>query len=387
MDLIGNGPFVSKLSRLIDAVRADPQLLYDPNLAFFKSYLTSLGATVPHKTEHEPEAKADNDDEDAPELMDDEEEVHFHGDAPKGEAPKEKKPEPEAEPEDPELSEPESEPEPEHEEKEIEGDVLDEKEHPFGNEDVEVSEEQQDQAADLAREGDSLKNASNFAEAIKKYNEAINIEPAARLVAARSLCFLALKKPRACIFDCDHALKTNPNSTRAFTARAQAYILLEKWEEAFADFTKAQACDYNSETAAKLKEIKPKVDERVAKEKDHAAKKKAREAKQAAAAAAKRKSGGGAAGAKPRAGPGAAGGGMPTFPGMEGLPPELLQKMMSDPELVEAMSDPDTVTKLQALMTSNDPAQIANIKDPKLLNLVKKLQKLVATTGLGGKKK
>ena len=40
---------VSQLKEFIKLVDSQPQLLHSPELAFFKKYLTSLGATVPKK--------------------------------------------------------------------------------------------------------------------------------------------------------------------------------------------------------------------------------------------------------------------------------------------------------------------------------------------------
>lgn len=342
MDAIANPQFISKFSRLIDAAKADAQILHDPKLAFFKSYLEELGANIPEKKESaakEPTKEAgDAGDSEA-------EEVHIHTESkPKGSKPKE----PEVEEEEDKESEEEEE-EPEEKEAEVEGDVLDEAEHPFGDDEAEVPEDVQDKAAELGREGDAFKAEGKYEEAIAKYNEAIKLEAAARLVAARSLCFLALNKPRACIFDCDHALKTNPNSTRAFTARGQAYALLHKWEEAYKDLAKAQACDYNADTAAKLKDIETKYHEKLGKDKERAAKAKAKQAKKASKQKARSSSqndedddfGSAFPGGFP---------GMGGMPGMPQMPPGFMEGLMSDPELMAAISEPGMMEKLQKLI-------------------------------------
>lgn len=360
MDAIANPQFISKLSRLVDAARADAQILHDPKLAFFKSYLEELGANIPEKKEQPAKEAAT----DAGDPEDDE--VHIHT---------------EAKPKEPEVEEQESEEEPEEPEEkepEVEGDVLDESEHPFGDDEAEVPEDIQDKAADLGREGDALKAEGKYAEAIVKYNEAIKLEAAARLVAARAVCFLALNKPNACIFDCDHALKTNPNSTRAFTARGQAYALLHKWEEAYKDLAKAQACDYNADTASKLKDIETKYQEKLTKDRDRNAREKARQAKRANKQKKARSSSENSDFEMPGGFPGGFPG-MGGMPGMPQMPPGFMEALLSDPELMEALQEPGMMAKLQGLMSN--PAEIANITDPKLKNLVAKL------SGLAGKAK
>jgi len=363
MDAINNPQFLSKLSRLVDAAKADAQILHDPKLGFFKSYLEELGASIPERKE-KPAVAPDVGEES------DTEEVHIHTES-----------KPAAKPE--EMEETEEEEEQEEKEPEVQGDVLDESEHPFGDDDAEVSEEVQDKAAELGREGDHLKAEGKYAEAIAKYNEAIKLESSARMVAARSLCFLALNKPNACIFDCDHALKTNPNSTRAFTARGQAYALLHKWEEAYKDLTKAQACDYNADTAAKLKDIEVKFHEKQAKDKERAARQKARQAQKNAKQSKARTSSQNSEDDMPNFGGmpdfGAGMGGMPG--GMPQMPPGFLEALMSDPELMAAIQEPGMMEKLQELMSN--PSKRENLTDPKLQSLMAKMAGLF---GKGGKK-
>jgi len=300
--------------------------------------------------------------------------------APKHEEPHAHESEPEPEPE---AEEPEEKDEPEEKEPEIAGDVLDESEHPFGDDEAEVSEEVQEQAAELGHKGDAFKAEHKYAEAIEMYNQAIKLEAAARLVAARSLCFLALNKPRACIYDCEHALKTNPNSTRAFTARGKAYALLHKWEEAFKDLTKAQGCDWNAETAAALKEIEVKYHEKLQRDKERAAKQKDREAKKAAKKKKAEKASGG--GGNPFADMPGFGGMHGGMGGMPGMPPGFMEALMSDPELMAAIQEPGMMEKLQGLMA--DPSKIASLKDPKLKDLVARLSKLYASAGAHKAKK
>ena len=51
---------VAKLKEFIKLVEAQPELLHSPELAFFKKYLTSLGATVPKAAAHHDHGHAEH---------------------------------------------------------------------------------------------------------------------------------------------------------------------------------------------------------------------------------------------------------------------------------------------------------------------------------------
>ena len=53
-DIIKNGPFISKLVKLCAAIKQDAQLLHNPDIAFFKDFLVSMGATVPSAQKEAP---------------------------------------------------------------------------------------------------------------------------------------------------------------------------------------------------------------------------------------------------------------------------------------------------------------------------------------------
>jgi len=40
---------VAKLKKFVSVLQANPELLWEPKLAFFKDFLESLGATLPKK--------------------------------------------------------------------------------------------------------------------------------------------------------------------------------------------------------------------------------------------------------------------------------------------------------------------------------------------------
>merc|ERR1719226_412248 len=56
-----------------------------------------------------------------------------------------------------------------------------------------------------------------------------------------------MKRPRACVSDCDAALKINPDSSKAFKIRGKAHRRLGHWEEAHRDLSMGQKLDYDDD--------------------------------------------------------------------------------------------------------------------------------------------
>jgi suppressor of tumorigenicity protein 13 len=76
--------------------------------------------------------------------------------------------------------------------------------------------------------------------------------------------------------------------------------------------------------------------------------------------------------------PGMGGGG-----GMPNIPPELLQAIMSDPELMQAMQKPKVMAALQECMSN--PAAIGKYaSDPEFQSIISKLQKVMPGGPMGG---
>merc|ERR1712038_124386 len=65
-----------------------------------------------------------------------------------------------------------------------------------------------------------------FTEAIKIYSSS------AAVYAKRGTCYLKMKRPNACIRDCDRAIKLNPDSAPAHKFRGRAHRLLGHFIEA-----------------------------------------------------------------------------------------------------------------------------------------------------------
>ena len=216
--------------------------------------------------------------------------------------------------------------------------------------------------------------------------------PSALTYAKRAECFLKLRKPNAAIKDADAALALNPDSAKGLKARGLAHRLLGNWEAAAKDLGAAQSIDFSEDAVAPLKLVvdkaatvrKRRVEAENAEKSKRQEEARTQRAEREAAAAAAAAASGGFPGGMGGMGGGFPGGmgGMGGMPGMGGLPPELLQALMSDPELMAAMSNP----RMQSIMMEcmSNPAKLAQYAatEPALGRLMQKL--MAFGGGMGG---
>merc|ERR1719240_694231 len=211
------------------------------------------------------------------------------------------------------------------------------------------------------------------------------------MYAKRAAFLLKLKRPCACISDCNAAIDINPDSAKAYRSRGKAHRYLGKWEEAHADLSKAQMLDFDDavlDVVALVNERWKKINdrgtqqrlrsERIAKKKKEQEKKKAREEAQRRYEEQKKAEesfGGGFPGCFP-GGMGGMGGGMGGMGMPAGMDPAMLQALMSDPELMQALSNPKFLTAMQDIMSN--PANRAKYEnDPEVMSLMNKfMQKM-----------
>lgn len=82
--------------------------------------------------------------------------------------------------------------------------------------------------------------------ALEKLTEAFAVGcVSAMMYSKRAQLLLELDRPRAAVRDCCEALKTNPDSAKAFKIRAKAYLKLERWEDAHLGFQTALKIDFD----------------------------------------------------------------------------------------------------------------------------------------------
>ena len=84
-------------------------------------------------------------------------------------------------------------------------------------------EEDFDKMSEAKMEASDLKSSGDYAGALEKYSEAVQLAPpSALLYASRAECLLKLQRPCAAIRDCDEAIKSNPDSAKALRIRGRA---------------------------------------------------------------------------------------------------------------------------------------------------------------------
>lgn len=112
----------------------------------------------------------------------------------------------------------------------------------------ELSDEQLDMQGSAKQAAAEALEDGNLDTALEKYTEAIKIgNPTAMLYAKRAGVLLLLKRPCACIEDCNAAIAINPDSAKAFRLRGKAHRLLGHWEDAHKDLSFAQKVDYDDD--------------------------------------------------------------------------------------------------------------------------------------------
>ncbi|CAK9199608.1 unnamed protein product [Sphagnum jensenii] len=386
---------VAQLKLFVQQCEANPAILQDPALAFFRSYLEKLGAKVPAaaygKTESTKAAPTvDDSDDDMPEL---EEQTGSK----KATATKPS--------ESDNISDDESDVE-----LDTEGVVAPDNEPPQKVDDLtsEVTDENREKAQVAKGKAMEALAEGKLEEALQYFSEAISCNPtSAILFANRAGVYVKMKKPNAAIHDAQVALKINPDLAKGYKWRGEANALLGEWEESAKDLHLASRLDYDEEIAAVLKKVEPNVhkieehrrkyerlrkerdERRIAREKEAANEQVKKEQEKSAPPRAARPGGmPGFPGSMPagmRGFPGGMPGGKGNFPGgtpagmgsgsggTPGAPGGIdMSKILSDPELMMAFQDPEVMAALQDVM--KNPSNLAKHQgNPKVAPVISKM--------------
>ncbi|KAM6592402.1 hypothetical protein CsatA_000105 [Cannabis sativa] len=221
---------LAELEQFITRCKSNPSLLHNPSLAFFKSYLQSLGAQIPSDPDTD---KFRNSTEDTKEKTDTKKHDSFGEDDAIVES--------DVELDDSDVVEPDNEPP-----------------QKMGDLSVEVTEEMQDAAQDAKSKAMNAISEGKLDEAIDHITQAITLNPkSAIFYATRASIFVKLKKPNAAIRDANAALEINPDSAKGYKIRGMARALLGHWEEAARDLHVASNIDFDEEIDFALKKIEP----------------------------------------------------------------------------------------------------------------------------------
>jgi len=219
---------LSLLRQFVSACRADISILHRPEMAFYKEYLESLGASIPPKPADPPQDRPTSEHRE-----------------------KEKMEESSAEEETAEIPPPELDNsgviEPDNESPLPMGDAS----RTSTDEDLEKANDLRDQANAAFSEGD-------YPKAVDQYTQAIELNPGSAILhAKRANALLKLKKPVAAIRDCDHAISINPDSAQGYKFRGRANRLLGNWADAHKDLATACKLDFDETAYEWLKEVEP----------------------------------------------------------------------------------------------------------------------------------
>lgn len=96
------------------------------------------------------------------------------------------------------------------------------------------------ESTNKTHDGIFLANNKNYKEAIKKFTEAIKLNPNnADAYFQRGKAYYDLKNYKKAISDYTRAIELEPNKSILYSSRAFAYKKLENYEKAILDYTKA----------------------------------------------------------------------------------------------------------------------------------------------------
>ncbi|KAH0901939.1 hypothetical protein HID58_041442 [Brassica napus] len=325
---------LSELKLFIEQCKSDPSLLSTPSLSFFRDYLHSLGAKIPTAGNEE------HKDSKARSFVVEEES-------------------------DDDMEETEEEDEIVESDVELEGDTVEPDNDPpqkvMGDASVEVTDENREAAQEAKGKAMEALSEGNFDEAIEHLTQAITLNPASAIMYGnRASVYIKLKKPNAAIRDAYAALEVEPNAHKLEEHRRK-YDRLRKER----DDKKAARDRQRRRAEAQAAYDKAKKEEQ---------------------SSSSRPSGGGFPGGMPSGFPGGmpgAGGfpgGMPGgFPegkpgaGAGGMPGGVdFSKILNDPELMTAFSDPEVMAALQDVM--KNPANLAKHQaNPKVAPVIAKM--------------
>ncbi|PSS08077.1 TPR repeat-containing thioredoxin TDX like [Actinidia chinensis var. chinensis] len=250
----GHGGKDAELKLFVEQCKSNPSILHNPSLAFFKTYLQSLGARIPPET-----PKSDKGDED---ILDSQEYL----DAKKPDLSTDDKSDDIVE-SDVELDDTDV--------------VLPDYDPPqkMGDTSIEVTEENMDAAQISKSKAVNSISEGKLHEAIDHLTEAIMLNPSSAILYATRgdsyifviillIClgcpyippspwkltllisanvYVKLTKPNAAIRDADAALQINPDSAKGYKIRGMARAMLGQWEAAARDLHVASKLDYDEE--------------------------------------------------------------------------------------------------------------------------------------------
>ncbi|QQP38696.1 Hsc70-interacting protein [Caligus rogercresseyi] len=89
---------------------------------------------------------------------------------------------------------------------------------------MELSESDMESFDTKRSEAMSALGSGDWDKAISLFTEAIQLNPqSAAMFAKRGTCYLKMKRPKACIRDCNRAIELNPDNASAYKFRGRSH--------------------------------------------------------------------------------------------------------------------------------------------------------------------
>jgi len=140
----------------------------------------------------------------------------------------------------------------------------------------ELSDEEMDKQGSLKGEAQDALEDGDMDKAVAKFTEAMMLGGvSAMMVAKRAEMLVKQKRYKAAIEDATSALTLNPDSAKAYRARAKARRFIGEYEDSAADFSQAQKIDYDDGVAEMDDYVKKRNAKRIKRAKQDAAAAKA----------------------------------------------------------------------------------------------------------------
>lgn len=221
---------VQLLKQFLELCKKNPGLLHQPQFAFYREFLESMGATIPPVDSKTEETNPTDKNETNKKYFEEEQE------------------------EDDILQlQP-----PELDNSGVIEDQTGHEEYSMGDPNKEVTDQDLEKANELRDAAAAAFSEGDYQKSLQMYTEAIELNPGlAILHAKRANTLLKMSKLVAAIKDCNKAIEINPDSAAPYKFRGRANRLLGKWLEAHHDLALSCKLDYDDTAYEWLKEVEP----------------------------------------------------------------------------------------------------------------------------------
>lgn len=216
--------------------------------------------------------------------------------------------------------------------------------------------------------------AGDYARALDLLTRVVKAVPTALNYAYRAQVLLQVTpaRPVACIRDCDVALRLNSDSAKALKVRGRAHRMLGHWEAASNDLRRACRIDFDPDT----EELRVLCDHRTAKIQARQAKRRRAQLGQERRQARRTSTGNVVEPQSPHT--------TASLPAIDasvaaamGIPPELVGMLLADPDVAAGFQKPSVTSSLMKILQEPECAAAELAKDAEVAAVYKKLMQHV----------